>query len=87
MGTKLKLTTVPVTILVAALTGSSAANPALVSQSQIIGVVPAGLATTTGVIESAVLNADGSVTVVTQAAVADANMLVNVIVATTVNSD
>lgn len=86
MGTKLKLTTVAVTVAVAALTGSSAANAALVSQSQIIGVVPAGLATTTGVIESVTLNADGSVTVVTQAAVADADMLVNVIVATIVNS-
>lgn len=83
---KFKFTIVPVTIAVAALTGSSAANPALVSQSMIVGVVPAGLATTTGVIESAVLNANGSVTVVTQAAVADADMVVNVIVATVVNA-
>jgi len=87
MGFKHRFTVVPVTIAIAALTGSSAANPALVSQSQIIGVVPAGLATTTGVIESAVLNADGSVTVVTQAAVADADMVVNVVVATTVNAE
>jgi hypothetical protein len=87
MGTKLILTAVAVTVAAAATSGSSAANPALAAQSRIIGIRPIGLATSVYAVLTAVLNADGSVTVTTQAAVANANATMEVIVATVANSD
>lgn len=90
MGTKILLTVVRVTVLSGAATGSSAANPALLptAQNRIVGMVCAGLATTTGwgLIHGCVLNADGSITVTTNANVAAANLLVDVTVATVANA-
>jgi hypothetical protein len=84
---KWNLFTVDVTIAIAALTATSAANPLLAGPAQIIGAFPIGLATATGVLESVALDlATGAVTVVTQAAVADADLVVRVIVAKAENS-
>ncbi len=87
MGTKLIITRVAVVIAVAALTGSSAANPAIAEQSQIIGIVPTGVALSTGwgLIDTATIATDGAVTVTTRAAVAAQDLHVDVIVATIAN--
>lgn len=73
---------VPITIAVGAATASSAADPDLVAPAFLVGLVPTGVATTTGfgLIDSVTLASDGSVTVTTRAVVATANLTVNVIV-------
>jgi hypothetical protein len=83
-------TVVAITVIVGAVTGSSAANPALaLNNSRIIGFVPTGLVTSTGfgLIETMTLvQATGVVTVTTRAVVATADLTLNVIIETPSNS-
>lgn len=85
---KLQHKTVTVTVLSGAATGSSAADPDLVAPAFILGWSVTGLATNTGVskIDSMTLNADGSVTVTTNANVTAANMVLAVQVGKLVNA-
>lgn len=81
---KWTFTVVPVTVIVGAVSGVSAANAAIAGPAFIVGTVPAGLATSTGhgLIESVVIApATGVITVTTRAVVATADMVVNVVVA------
>jgi hypothetical protein len=86
--TKYIQTVVPVTVISGAQTGSSAANPDLTSPCFVAGIWPTGIATSTGwgLIDTVVLNADGSVTVTTRAVVATQNLTVGVLIARAVNS-
>ncbi len=81
---------VSVTVLVAALTGSSAADPTIaLNNSRIIGFVPTGVALSTGfgLIDTiSIAQATGVVTVTTRAAVAAQDLTVDVIIATPSNS-
>lgn len=83
------LTTVAVTVLTGAATGSSAAAPALaLKNARVVGIVPTGLATSTGwgLVETVTLvQATGVVTVTTRANVATADLTVDVIIATPFN--
>lgn len=88
MGTKFRLKLVAVTVLSGAATGSSAADPEIVSQSQIVGIFPTGVPTSTGwgLVETVTKGATGAITVTTRANVATADLTVNVAVLTVVNS-
>jgi hypothetical protein len=81
---------VAVTVAVAAVTGNSGAQAAIANNnSRIIGFVPTGVATSTGfgLIETITLaQSTGTITITTRAAVATADLTVDVIVATPVNS-
>jgi hypothetical protein len=81
---------VTVTVAVAALTGSSAAQPTIANnRSFIIGFRPTGVALSTGfgLIDTiSMAQSTGVVTVTTRAAVAAQDLTVEVIVATPVNS-
>jgi hypothetical protein len=83
-------TSIPVAVIVGAATGNSGAQAAVANnRSFIVGVQPNGVATTTGygLIDSVTIaQATGTVTVTTRAVVATADLNVNVIVATPVNS-
>lgn len=87
---KWTLKNVRITIAVAAATASSAADPTIANNnSRIIGFVPVGLATGTGfgLIDTLTLvQATGVVTLTTRAAVATADLVVDVVVATPSNS-
>lgn len=80
---KLAIKNVAVTVLSGAATGSSAADPDLIAPAFILGFSVTGLATNTGVskIDTMTLNADGSVTVTTNANVTAANLVLSVQVA------
>ena len=86
---KWTFTNVTVTVLATALTGSSAANPALAKTgSRIIGFLPTGVALSTGfgLIDTITLvQASGVVTVTTRAAVATQDLTLTVVVATPFN--
>ncbi len=83
-------TDVVVTVAVAALTGASAANPAIaLNNSRIIGFRPTGVALSTGfgLIDTiSIAQATGIVTVTTRAAVATQDLTVSVTIATPSNS-
>lgn len=90
---KWNITLVAVTVLSGAATGSSAANPAIARNagggpSQITGLYPTGLVTSTGwgLVETVTIAANGAVTVTTRANVATADLTVIVAVATPSNS-
>jgi hypothetical protein len=86
--TKYILTLVPVTVLSGATSGSSAANPDLVAPAFVGGIWPTGVAGSTGwgLVDTVTLNADGSVTVTTRAAVATQNLVVGVQIVRSMNS-
>lgn len=87
---KWQLTFVDVIVLSTALTGSSAATPAIVNNnSKIVGFLPTGVALSTGfgLIDTiSFAQSTGVVTVTTRAAVATQNLTVTVCIATPFNS-
>lgn len=85
---KFSVKNVIVTVASGAVTGSSAADPTIGSNnSRIAGIFPTGVATSTGwgLVETVTLNANGSITITTRAAVATADLTVSVTVLTPAN--